>query len=206
MSALRIGIAGMGAAGLAFIPALRKHPGFDWVAFAEPVDALRQQSTREHGVPGYASLGELLVHPGLDAIYLATPTDLHTGQVLEAASARKHVVVEKPMAVSMQAGRAMVEAAEAAGVVLVVGHSHSYDLPIRRMRELIASAERPMVVVGSGIANSRAHDALLAFAEATGIPVAGTSTGKAAFPETHRLSLGCIGRAGTGQGNHAAPR
>ena len=141
MSTVRIGIAGLGAAGLAFIPALRQQPRFDWVAFAEPLDAVRQQCIREHGVPGYASLGELLVHPGLDAIYLATPTELHTVQVLEAAAAGKHVLVEKPMAVSMQAARAMVEAAEAAGVVLVVGHSHSHDLPIHSMRELIASGE-----------------------------------------------------------------
>lgn len=77
---------------------------------------------------------------------------------------------------------------------------------VRDAITLMAKAERPMVVVGSGIANSRAHDALLAFAEATGIPVVGTSTGKAAFPETHRLSLGVMGRAGTGQGNHAARR
>ncbi len=77
---------------------------------------------------------------------------------------------------------------------------------IRDAVELIGKAERPLVVVGSGIANAGAHAALLAFAEATGIPVATTSTGKAAFPEDHRLSVGCIGRAGTGHGNHAARR
>lgn len=71
---------------------------------------------------------------------------------------------------------------------------------------LLAAAERPLVVVGSGIANSHAHDALLAFAEATGTPVATTSTGKAALPEKHRLSVGCVGRAGTLHGNHAARR
>jgi len=77
---------------------------------------------------------------------------------------------------------------------------------VREAVALMAAAKRPMVVVGSGIANSGAHDALLAFAEATGIPVVTTSTGKAAFPEEHRLSLGCVGRAGHGHGNHAARR
>jgi acetolactate synthase-1/2/3 large subunit len=70
--------------------------------------------------------------------------------------------------------------------------------------EIINSAERPLIVVGSGIANSGAWDALLEFAEAAGIPVAATPSGKAAFPEDHRLALGCIGRAGTGQGNYGA--
>ena len=71
---------------------------------------------------------------------------------------------------------------------------------------ILAGAERPMVVVGSGIHNARAWDELLRFADATGIPVATTATGKAAFPEDHRLSLGCVGRAGTGHGNQAARR
>src|SRR5690606_30404916 len=43
-------------------------------------------------------------------------------------------------------------------------------------------------------------------AETAGIPVATTATGKGAFPEQHRLSLGCIGRAGTGHANAAAKR
>jgi acetolactate synthase-1/2/3 large subunit len=77
---------------------------------------------------------------------------------------------------------------------------------VREAIEVLKSAERPLVVVGSGVANSGAWDALLEFAEATGTPVAVTPSGKAAFPENHRLSLGCIGRAGTGQGNHAARR
>lgn len=77
---------------------------------------------------------------------------------------------------------------------------------VRDAIDLIAKAKRPLLVVGSGIANSRAHSALLAFAELTGLPVATTSSGKAAIPEDHRLSVGCIGRAGTGHGNHAARR
>jgi acetolactate synthase-1/2/3 large subunit len=77
-------------------------------------------------------------------------------------------------------------------------------LAVTEAIEIIRDAARPAIVVGSGIANSRAWDALLEFAEATGIPVAVTPSGKAAFPEDHRLSLGCIGRAGTGQGNFGA--
>ena len=72
--------------------------------------------------------------------------------------------------------------------------------------KLVSTAKRPMIVVGSGIHNARAYDELLKFAERGGIPVATTPTGKASFPETHRLSLGCIGRAGTGHANNAAKR
>lgn len=71
---------------------------------------------------------------------------------------------------------------------------------------LLARARRPLLVVGSGVHNARAWAELRAFAEAAGVPVATTPTGKGAFPETHALALGCIGRAGTGQANEAARR
>ena len=138
---VRIGIAGMGAAGQAFIAPLRCHAGFDWVAMAEPVSAVCDSMQREHAVTVYASLAEMLRHAGLDAVYVATPTPLHAEQVQQAAAAGKHVLVEKPMAITLAQARAMVAAAERAGVVLLVGHSHSYDAPIARMRELIDSGE-----------------------------------------------------------------
>lgn len=138
---IKIGIVGLGAAGQAFIPAIRNHPGFDWVALAEPVAATREQVAREHGVAGYDSLAALLAHAGLQAVYVATPTELHAGQVLQVAAAGKHVLVEKPMAVTLEEARGMIAATRRAGVVFMVGHSHSYDLPIQRMRELIASGE-----------------------------------------------------------------
>jgi acetolactate synthase-1/2/3 large subunit len=71
---------------------------------------------------------------------------------------------------------------------------------------LLAAAARPLIVAGSGVHNARAWDALVRLAETTGTPVATTATGKGAFPESHRLSVGCIGRAGTGHGNDAARR
>jgi phthalate 4,5-cis-dihydrodiol dehydrogenase len=141
MTPIRIGVAGMGAAGLAFIPAIRKNTGFEWVAFAEPADDVRHRCSELHRVRGHASLTEMLRHPGLDAVLIATPTDLHAAQVLEAAAAGKHVLVEKPMAVGLADARTMTAAAERAGITLLVGHSHSHDLPIRRMRELIASGQ-----------------------------------------------------------------
>ena len=71
---------------------------------------------------------------------------------------------------------------------------------------LLSKAARPLIVAGSGVHNARAWNALEAFAETTGIPVATTATGKGTFPEAHRLCVGCIGRAGTGHGNEAARR
>jgi acetolactate synthase-1/2/3 large subunit len=77
---------------------------------------------------------------------------------------------------------------------------------IEEAASMLVGAKRPLVAVGSGVHNARVWNALLQFAEGTGIPVATTATGKGAFPEAHRLSVGCIGRAGAGHGNAAARR
>ena len=134
---IRVGIAGLGAAGQAFVPALQGHTGFAWVALAEPVDAVREQQAARHGVAAYDSLPGLLAHPGLDAVIIATPTPLHAAQAQQAAAAGLHVLVEKPMAVTLDDARVMVQACERAGVVLLVGHSHGYDAPIAAMRQVI---------------------------------------------------------------------
>jgi phthalate 4,5-cis-dihydrodiol dehydrogenase len=138
---LRIGIVGFGAAGQAFLPALQAHPDFDWVAVAEPLAEVRERVQRDHGIAAHASLAGLLGDADLDAVYLATPTALHAEQAVQAAVAGRHVLVEKPMATRLDEARRMVDAADRAGVVLQVGHSHSYDAPIARMRELIESGE-----------------------------------------------------------------
>jgi phthalate 4,5-cis-dihydrodiol dehydrogenase len=135
--ARRVGIAGMGAAGQAFVPALLADTGFEWVALADPVDTVRLEQSARHGVAGYATQTELLAHPGLDALIVATPTPLHAAQVQQAAAAGLHVLVEKPMAVTLDDARAMAQACSRAGVVLLVGHSHGYDAPIAAMRQVI---------------------------------------------------------------------
>ncbi|RXZ38214.1 gfo/Idh/MocA family oxidoreductase [Oxalobacteraceae bacterium CAVE-383] len=132
-----IGIVGLGAAGRAFLPAILANPGFRLVAVTEPVAQVRADALNGHGAAGYDTLSAMLAHPGLDAVYVATPTDLHPDHVLQACAAGKHVLVEKPMAVKLEQAREMVEAAERAGVIMLVGHSHSYDLPIHKMREII---------------------------------------------------------------------
>jgi phthalate 4,5-cis-dihydrodiol dehydrogenase len=135
---VNIGIAGLGAAGRAFLPAIGAHPGVTLAAFADPAAQVCAAAAAELKVPGYASIAELLAHPGLDAVYIATPTELHPDHVAQACAAGKHVLVEKPMAVELEQASAMIAAAEQAGVQLLVGHSHSYDLPVKRMRELVA--------------------------------------------------------------------
>src|SRR5205085_24748 len=72
-------------------------------------------------------------------VYIASPHRFHVDHVKLAAQHRKHILLEKPMALSLQDGREMIEAAKQANIKLLVGHSHSYDLPYLRTREMIRS-------------------------------------------------------------------
>jgi phthalate 4,5-cis-dihydrodiol dehydrogenase len=136
---IRIGIAGLGAAGRAFLPAIKSHLGFQLVAVAEPVNETRDSVTAELGIAGYDDLPAMLAAVELDAVYLATPTELHCEHAQIAFRAGKHVLSEKPMAVRLDEANDMIAAADRAGAVLLVGHAHGYDLPIQRMRDIICS-------------------------------------------------------------------
>jgi phthalate 4,5-cis-dihydrodiol dehydrogenase len=138
-SPIRIGIVGLGAAGRAFLPAIKKHSGFELVAVAEPVQEARDTVAAEMNVAAFANIQAMIAGTALDAIYIATPTELHSDHVKIAFAANKHVLSEKPMAVELTAAEKMIAGADRAGVVLLVGHAHGYDLPIQRMREIIVS-------------------------------------------------------------------
>ncbi len=135
---LRLGIAGLGRAFTLMLPGLAAHPKVELVAAADPREEARAQFAAAFGARTYPSVEELCADPDVDAVYVATPHQFHAQNVATAARHRKHVLVEKPMALNLDDCRAMIAAAREAGVQLVVGHSHSFDAPIARTRELIA--------------------------------------------------------------------
>jgi phthalate 4,5-cis-dihydrodiol dehydrogenase len=137
---IRIGIVGMGAAGWAFLPPIRANPAFELAAIAEPAAEMRETAAAETGVAVHPDLPSMLRNTSLDAVYIATPTELHPAHVAEVSAAKKHILTEKPMAIRVEQAKEMIAAAERAGVVLQVGHSHSYDLPVARMREIVKSS------------------------------------------------------------------
>ena len=130
----------MGAAGWAFLPAIRGNPAFGLAAIAEPAAEMRETAAR-----GNRRCGAMPTCRRCCGTPSSTPSTSRRrpncipSMSREACAARKHVLTEKPMAIRVEQAQAMVDAAERAGVVLQVGHSHCYDLPIARMREIVAS-------------------------------------------------------------------
>jgi phthalate 4,5-cis-dihydrodiol dehydrogenase len=136
---LRIGVAGLGRAFSLMLPTLRADPRVELVAAADPRREATQRFAVEFGARAYDSVEELCSDDRVEVVYVATPHEQHCAHATLAADCGKHALVEKPMAISLAECGRMIEAAERSGTTLIVGHSHSFDRPIQRTREIIDS-------------------------------------------------------------------
>jgi predicted dehydrogenase len=84
-----------------------------------------------------ASLAEVLARDDVDAVAIATPARTHQTVALAALAAGKHVLVEKPLADTFASGKAMVDLAEANGLVLMADHTYCYTPAVLKIRELV---------------------------------------------------------------------
>jgi phthalate 4,5-cis-dihydrodiol dehydrogenase len=136
-----IGVIGLGRAFVLMLDTFRRDSRVRLVAASAPRPESRQAFEDEFGGNAYADIEALCTDPAVEIVYVATPHQLHVEHVKSAARAGKHVLVEKPLAISLEDGLAMVEACRAAGVHLIVGPSHSFDAPVMQARRLLDTGE-----------------------------------------------------------------
>ncbi len=138
---LRIGVAGLGRAFTLMLPTFLQDERIRLVAACDPRDAARAQFARDFDAPVYDDVEALAADEAVQALYLASPHQFHAEHTKLAARYGKHVLVEKPMALTLQECDEMIEACERAGVFLIVGHCHSFDTPYLEARRIIDSGE-----------------------------------------------------------------
>lgn len=136
---VRLGIAGLGLAGALMVRAAALESGVKLVAAADPREAPRAAFARDFGARAYADIGELCRDPQVEAVYVGTPHQFHAEHACLAARHGKHVVLEKPMGLTLADCDVILDAVREHGVQLLVGHTHAYDPAIRAMRRIIAS-------------------------------------------------------------------
>lgn len=136
---LRLGVAGLGRAFTVMLPTFLRDPRVAMVAAADPRGEARARFATDFSAKTYETVEELCADPAVEIVYVATPHQHHARHATTAAGQGKHVLIEKPMALTLQDCAAMTGAAQRANVHLIVGHSHSFDAPILHTRELIAS-------------------------------------------------------------------
>jgi phthalate 4,5-cis-dihydrodiol dehydrogenase len=136
---LGLGIAGLGIAARQVLPhigAISDRVRLTAVSDIEP-GVLTQFAAENPGVSTFATVEALCNASNVDVVWVSTPNQYHAAHAVMAANAGKHVVCEKPMAITLAECDAIVEATQANGVKYVQGHSKIYYEPLRKMRAVI---------------------------------------------------------------------
>ena len=119
-------------------PAIAAVPGHELVAVSRrSLDAAQEFADRHGAQRAYASAEELLDDDQVNAVYVATPPHLHARETVLAAEAGKHVLCEKPMALTTAEAREMIEACRVNGVVLTICHYQRFNARHQRIRSLV---------------------------------------------------------------------
>jgi phthalate 4,5-cis-dihydrodiol dehydrogenase len=126
-------------AGAVMARAAALHPGVRICAAAEPHAGPRAAFARDFNAAVYSNVAELCEDPAVEVVYIATPHQFHAEHAALAARHGKHIILEKPMALTLADCDAIIAAVEHHGVHLIVGHTHAFDPAVREMRRRIAS-------------------------------------------------------------------
>ena len=133
---LRYGFIGAGGIAGAHLRDLVRRDDVELVAMADVSEAAMHRHKEQFGISGmYAEWPEMLAAEQLDAVSVCTPNKLHEQPVIDALNAGCHVLCEKPLAHSAEAGERMVAAAEANGRKLVIGFQYRYHARTQYLRQ-----------------------------------------------------------------------
>lgn len=144
---LRVGLIGTGRAGKGHIAAYQKLKGVQLPMVADAsAESARQLAAQCHARAA-DSPEDILRSPDIDVVDICVPTFLHREYVTKAAEAGKHIICEKPIALTVEDGEAMVDACRQAGVQFFVAHPTRFRPGNRRIKALLDSGElgRPLV-------------------------------------------------------------
>lgn len=137
MAQVRLGSIGLGWWGGVLATAVGATGEAEVVACFARTAASRAAFAESHGCEAVDALGDLLSDPTVDGVLVATPHTTHAALAIEAARAGKHVFVDKPLTLTVAEADEVIAAADAAGVVLQVGHNRRRQEANRRIKAMI---------------------------------------------------------------------
>ncbi|MGE0043485.1 MAG: Gfo/Idh/MocA family protein, partial [Vicinamibacterales bacterium] len=137
-----IGVIGLGYWGPNLLRNFAENPDARVVAVSDlRPERLATAAARYPAVRTTTDARSVFSDPAVDAVVIATPVSTHFDLALAALQAGKHVLVEKPLAASVDEGRRLAEAADSRGLVLMVGHTFVYTGAVRKIQALVSSGE-----------------------------------------------------------------
>jgi scyllo-inositol 2-dehydrogenase (NADP+) len=139
---IRVGIVGYGFAGRGFHGYLVKRvPGLQLTAAVTRDAARRAQAETMDGLRCFSSLEDMLTGDSVDLVILATPHNTHFALAMQAMAAGKHVVIDKPMALTLAEADALLAERDRTGVVLSVFHNRRWDWDYLTVKQVLASGQ-----------------------------------------------------------------
>ena len=133
---LRVGVVGVGVMGSNHARVFADMPGIKLVGIVDPDAKQRAFVAKALGCAGHDNV-ESLLDSGVDAVTIAAPTHLHHDMALTCIARGVHVLVEKPIASSVEEGRDIITAARHAGVTLMVGHVERFNPAVEAIKNAI---------------------------------------------------------------------
>lgn len=155
--AIRVGVVGTGAISqVVHVPILSERKDVELIVMADADAHKAETLSRRFGVPLVMEADELIHSETIDAVVLCTPNRHHEEQAIAALEAGKHVLVERPIALSAEGAARVVAAAERTGRILAVGLPHRFRPEVVAVRDFIAGGElgEPFAVRGSWLTRS----------------------------------------------------
>ncbi len=137
---LRVGVVGVGVMGSNHARVFAGLPGAELVAVADPDRKQADFVARTLGCKAVGDVAELL-DLNVDAVTIAAPTHLHHDIALACIARGVHVMVEKPIASSVEEGREIIEAAHRAGVTLMVGHVERFNPAVEAIKDAMRNED-----------------------------------------------------------------
>jgi len=133
----RIALVGCGRISKNHFEAIDKIDGLELVAVSDADLERAKRAGLEWKVPYFSSYEKMLAESNADVVTIATPSGLHPEQGIAAAKAGKHVVMEKPMAISLTGADALVQACDKAGVQLFVVKQNRLNPPVQLLKRAV---------------------------------------------------------------------
>ncbi|WP_026943873.1 Gfo/Idh/MocA family protein [Helicobacter rodentium] len=116
------------------------------------IDKSRAESFgKKHNVPYFVDLDSMMKECSdkIDIVSILTPSGCHAQNTLEVAPYKKHIIVEKPMALTLEDADKMIEACDKFGIRLFVVKQNRYNLPVQKLREALEAGRFGKIVMGS---------------------------------------------------------
>lgn len=145
----RVGVIGCGRVSPRHLDSLRELPNARVVAVSDVIEARAARAAKDHDAAIHTEYRKLLDRPDVDVVNICTPSGMHASMAIEALQAGKHVLVEKPIALSLHDADRMIGAAASCGRRLGVVLQNRYNPPMQELRRVVDDGRLGRLLLGS---------------------------------------------------------